>query len=133
MSDYTSPQCLRIKKQKKTTTRLASQPKVAPLPILEQVEPVKSHGWSFADLSIVAVVDLDSALLHLFPYFSLPPPPVYSNGVAPLTYCTAVCHHPALQHKLVPQPRVAPLPTRTSRTGEVTRMAICRFVHRCCR
>ena len=29
--------------------------------------------------------------------------------------------------------KVAPIPPRTSRTGEVTRMVICRFVHRCCR
>ena len=28
---------------------------------------MKSHGWSFADLSIVAVVDLDSALRHSIP------------------------------------------------------------------
>ena len=56
---------------------------------LEQVEPVKSHGWSFADLYIVAVVDLDSALLH--PPGFLPPPPCTTphtcvqQGVAPLT------------------------------------------------
>ena len=79
---------------------------------------------------------------HPFPYCSLPPPPAYNNGVAPLTYCTAVCHRPALHHTPVYNNGVAPLTycgilhctlTRTSRTGEVTRMVSCRFVHRCCR
>ena len=111
--------------------------------VTKQVEPVKSHGRPFADLSIAAVVDMDTALLHP-PGF--PPPPhcntphtcVY-NGVAPLTYCTAVCHHTELHHTLAFKPKAAPLPrlepshTGTSRTDEVTRMVSCRVVHRCCR
>ena len=132
MGWHPSPTALQSATTLSYTTHLCLQLRWHPFQ-LEQVEPVRPHGWSFADSSIVAVVDLDSALLHSLPYCNLPPPPVYSNGVAPLTYCTAVCHHTELHYTLVSTAKVAPLPTRTSRTGEATRMVICRFVHRCCR